>query len=105
MNNSLKNHIDNLSLVKDISERDRIIEQYQRFGILDRIDAIDKIKELRLTDSEVATVAIAELAKGSIRFEQCTNDQIISELIMQRNLLQTKLVKKQIKEIKYNDIS
>lgn len=94
MKNPIINGWDRLSLEKDIIERDRIIEQYKLFGYLDRADAIDKIKELRATDLEVATVTAAKLAKGSIPFEQCPNDQIISELILQRNILKTKLSEK-----------
>lgn len=91
MKNPIINGWDRLSLEKDIIERDRIIEQYKLFGYLDRADAIDKIKELRATDLEVAAVTAAKLAKGFIPFEQCPNNQIISELILQRNILKTKL--------------
>lgn len=94
MKNPVINELDRLSLTKDIAERDRIIEQYKLFGVLDRADAIDKIKKLRVTDLEVAAVTAAELAKGSTPFEQCPNDQIISELILQRNILKAKLSEK-----------
>lgn len=94
MENPTINELDKLSLTKDIAERDRIIEEYNFFGVLDRADAIDKIKKLRATDLEIATVTAAELTKGSVPFEQCSNDQIINELILQRNVLNAKLSKK-----------
>lgn len=94
MENLIINELDKLSLTKDIAERDRIIEEYKFFGVLDRAAAIDKIKKLRATDLEVATVTAAELAKGSVPFDQCSNDQIVDELILQRNVLNAKLSKK-----------
>lgn len=65
MKNPIINGWDRLSLEKDIIERDRIIEQYKLFGYLDRADAIDKIKELRATDLEVATVTATKSEKAA----------------------------------------
>lgn len=36
------------SLVKDITERESIIHNYTATGFLDRTDAINKIKQLRI---------------------------------------------------------
>ena len=40
--------INNLSNLKDINERQSIIDKYYRYGILDRDEAIRKIIELRI---------------------------------------------------------
>lgn len=36
------------SLIKDIVEREKIISDYKKYGILDRDKAINKIQELRI---------------------------------------------------------
>ena len=41
------------SLIKDIVEREKIISDYKKYGILDRDKAINKIQELRIKDKEV----------------------------------------------------
>lgn len=43
MSNPIKDAFDKASLIKDIDERDSIIFNYQRYGLLDRDDAIKKI--------------------------------------------------------------
>lgn len=100
MNNSKKDIFDKESLIKDITERENIICKYQETKILDRNDAIKKIQELRISDEDIATITSAKLATYSVPFSQSTNDQIIAELIMQKNVLQIKLVKKQMEEQK-----
>lgn len=95
MSNSIKDTFDKASLIKDIDERENIICSYQRYGLLNRDDAIKKIQELRIKDEEVLKVTSVNLVVSSIPFIQSTNDQIVSELIMQRNILQAKLWKKQ----------
>lgn len=93
MNNSLKNKIDKISLTKDIIERQQIIENYNQFNMLDRDNAVKKIKELRSSDIEIATATSVELLKGSVPFEQCTNEQIIAEIKMQSSILEYKMLK------------
>ncbi len=95
MSNSIKNGFDRESLLADITERDRIIYNYTHIGILDRDDAIRKIQTLRLKDKKVAKETAAQLAISSIPFTEATNAQIISELIMQRDILQAKLIELQ----------
>ena len=43
MSNPIKDAFDKASLIKNIDERDSIISDYQRYGLLDRDDAIKKI--------------------------------------------------------------
>ena len=100
MNNSKKDIFDKASLIKDITERESIIYKYKETGILDRNDAIKKIQELRNIDIDIATVTSVKLATYSVPFSQSTNDQIVGELAMQRDILQAKLIKKQAEEQK-----
>ena len=95
MSNSIKDTFDKASLIKDINERENIVCNYQRYGVLDRDDAIKKIQELRIKGEDVLKVTSANLAVSSTPFNQSTNDQIVNELIMQRNILQAKLRGKQ----------
>lgn len=98
MSNLNKELFDNASLIKDITERDNIISNYKLYGLLDRDDAIKKILELRISDNDVATVTSVNLSASSTPFSQSTNDQIVGELAMQRNILEAKLTKKQAEE-------
>lgn len=98
MSNLNKEPFDNASLLKDITERDNIIRNYQLYGSLDRDYAIKKILELRISDNDVATVTSVNLSVSSTPFSQSTNDQIVAELAMQRDILKAKLIKKQAEE-------
>lgn len=53
MNTSTDYRNDINSLIKDIVEREKIISDYKKYGILDRDKAINKIQELRIKDKEV----------------------------------------------------
>ena len=92
----IKDETDIASLVKDIVERDRLINTFQCLGCLDQNDAIHKIQELRVRDKEVAEATSVQLAVSSVPFRIATNEQIVGELIMQRNILQAKLFKLQM---------
>ena len=59
-----------------------------------------KIKELRISDEDIAVATSINLSVSSIPFSQSTNDQIVGELAMQRDILQAKLIKKQVEEQK-----
>ena len=58
------------SLIKDIAEREKIISDYKKYGVLDRDKAINKIQELRIKDKEVEEITIAKLATFSIPFSR-----------------------------------
>ena len=98
MSNPIKDIFDIESLSKDIAERENIMQNYRATGYLDRNDAIKKIQELRIYDGDVAAVTSVKLATSSIPFSQSTDDQIVSELAMQRDILQAKLIKKQMED-------
>lgn len=44
---------DKVKILNDIKERENIINSYNTFGCLDRENAIHKIQELRIKDSQV----------------------------------------------------
>ncbi len=98
MSNLNKESFDNASLIKDIAERDNIIRNYQLYGLLDRDYAIEKILELRRSDNYVATFTAVNLSASSTPFSRSTDDQIVDDLAMQRNILVAKLIKKQAEE-------
>lgn len=80
------------SLIKDIAEREKIISDYKKYGILDRDKAINKIQELRIKDKEVEEITIAKLATFSIPFSMSTDEQIVAELDIQKEILKAKLI-------------
>lgn len=80
------------SLIKDIAEREKIISDYKKYGILDRDKAIKKIQELRIKDKEVEKITIAKLATFSIPFSMSSDEQIVAELDMQKEILKAKLI-------------
>ncbi|MCI8417712.1 MAG: hypothetical protein HFI33_09530 [Lachnospiraceae bacterium] len=96
----MKDIFDKESMSKDIAEIENIICNYQRYGLLDRENAMKKIKELRISDEDIAAATSINLSVSSIPFSQSTNDQIVGELAMQRDILQAKLIKKQVEEQK-----
>ena len=96
----MKDIFDKESMSKDIAEIENIICNYQRYGLLDRENAMKKIKELRISDEDIEAATSINLSVSSIPFSQSTNDQIVGELAMQRDILQAKLIKKQVEEQK-----
>lgn len=91
MSNPILEYLDKAETIKDIAERNEIILNYQKYGILDRNNAIQKIKELRIKDPDVSTITFAKLAISNTPFEHTPNDQLVSELAMQRDILLAKL--------------
>lgn len=79
------------SLIKDIAEREKIISDYKKYGVLDRDKSIKKIQELRIKDKEVEEITIAKLATFSIPFRMSSDEQIVAELDMQKTILEAKL--------------
>lgn len=94
MGNSVKNAFDRALLIKDIEDRECIINLYRTTGFLDRNDAIGRIQELRISDEEVARITSVKMIMCFIPFSQCTDEQIIAELLMQRDILKAKLAEK-----------
>lgn len=69
----------------------KIIDRFYMYGILERAEAIRKIQELRIANSDVARVTIIGLAKNGIPFEVASNNQIVDELRMQMDVLMNEL--------------
>lgn len=78
-------------LIKDIVEREKIISDYKKYGILDRDKAINKIQELRIKDKEVEKVTTANLTISSIPFYMSSDELIVAEFDMQKKILEAKL--------------
>ena len=74
-----------------IKERKGIVDRYRICGILDREDAIFKIKWLRLNDLNVGIVSCAYVAMNPIPMEEASDDQIVGELQMQMGILSGEL--------------
>ena len=91
---------DTESLIKDIKERDDIIQNYRITRSLDRDNAIKKIMELRSRDIDIYRITVAGLAISSTPFNIATNEQIIRDLETQKNILEAKLIKIDIEENK-----
>ena len=92
MNNNTNGNFDKAYMLKDIKDREKIINDYRKIGYLDREKAITMIQSLRVNDKEVAQVTTVKLATGAIPFQQATNEDIIAELQMQIDILSAKLL-------------
>ena len=87
---------DEVSALKDIADRERMIRNYQCTGGLDRVEAISKIKELRAKDPVVAVVTVPKVAANSIPLECASDVMLVEELEKQKKLLEAKVVEKQM---------
>lgn len=83
---------DAVSLARDIKERQDIIDTFNRYGYLDRDNAIRIILELRKSDLEVAVVANAQQINGSIPIVCASDQQLVFELNNQLKILNAKLL-------------
>ncbi len=96
MDNRFKETYDRASMLKDISDREQMINNFRRTGYLDRDKAIQKIQELRLSDTDVAAATTERLAISSTPFSQVSDQGIIAELQMQLEILSAKTLKIQL---------
>lgn len=86
--------LDKEKLIKDIADRNFIINQYKLTGNIDRAEAIRKINELRISDKVVATITATKLSPYSVPFDCATDGEIIAELKMQVDILNAELLEK-----------
>ncbi|MGN0576088.1 MAG: hypothetical protein ACI4J2_08660 [Ruminococcus sp.] len=93
MNDPVKKAYDIDSIRKDINERQQMIKEYINTRHLDRDKAIAKIMELRGKDVKVAAVTDIKLAQFSVPFSQAPDENIVSELKMQMDILTAELAK------------
>lgn len=81
-------------LIKDIDDRNFIINQYNLTGEINRAGVIRKINELRISDKTVAAITATKLLSYSVPFDSATDEQIVAELRMQADILNAELMKK-----------
>ena len=93
MDNRFKETYDRASMLKDISDREQMINNFRRTGYLDRDKAIQKIQELRLSDTDVAAATTARLSISSTPYSQVTDQGIKAEIQMQLEILSAKTLK------------
>lgn len=87
-----KQRFDYIKMNKDLSDRQQIIDEFNRTRYLDRSKAISLIQSLRLEDADVmAATTAAHLASGTTTWDRATNEQVIGELILQVNVVQAKI--------------
>lgn len=99
MSNQIKREYDKQSITRDIIEREKIINQFQSTGFLDRNDAIDKITSIQFTDAELAFATKAKQAiSGSVDLHQVDNNLIIMNMQFQIDFLKAKLAKLALEE-------
>ena len=78
----------------DIKDREELINKFKVKGYFlksEREDAIRKIKELRITDQNVAKVTALKITPNSVTFDKAPDGLVASELQMQVNILLTEL--------------
>ena len=97
MSNPIIDSLNESDLLKDIEERNIIIFNHQNYDLFDRDNAINKIEELRAKDNDISNFNATVILHSAspIPLEQATNEQLIKELTIQRDILQAKLNKKQ----------
>lgn len=83
---------DKVNALKDIADRQQLIQDYRRTGYLDRQKAIDKIMELRYTDKEVATIAMKSITPQSTTIFSAPDQSLVSELELQIAILSKKVL-------------
>ena len=87
-----KQRFDYIKMNKDLSDRQQIIDEFNRTRYLDRSKAISLIQSLRLEDADVmAATTAAHLASGTTTWDRATNEQVVGELILQVDVLRTKI--------------
>ena len=96
MENLMREIYDRGSILKNISEREQMIRIYKATGQLDRNRAIEKIRELRLTDTEIAAETSARLAVSATPFDKASDQAIVAELQMQVDILSAKLTRNEL---------
>lgn len=99
MSNLIKREYDELSITKDIIEREKIVHQFQTTGFLDRNDAINKITSIQFTDAELALATkVKQSISGSVDLHQVDSNLIIANMQFQIDFLKEKLAKLALEE-------
>ncbi len=70
------------------------------FANRERDFTLEQFEQVMNFDEDIAATTAANLSVSSIPFSQSTDDQIVGELTMQRDILQARLIKKKAEEQK-----
>lgn len=101
MSNQLYNEFEKLKIDNEIAKRKNIISDYYRTGVFDRETAKNLIKNLKKTDVDVKAVSsLKEMQCGTIDLNIASNDTLIFNLQIQLDVLEAKLAKIALEEIK-----
>ncbi|MCC8131362.1 MAG: hypothetical protein LUC38_05590 [Oscillospiraceae bacterium] len=82
-------------ILKDIEEIDKIISEYDEKGTLNRDKAIDKIVDVRRKNQAVQAITVTTLGYSIVPLPNASNEALLNELRMQRDILQTDYLKKE----------
>ena len=76
-----------LSMATNTLQIDDLLNGYCQIGYIDRERAISKIRELRITNSDIRKATTATLPFNTIPFNQASNSQLAGELNAYRAIL------------------
>lgn len=83
------------SLEKDILNREKIINDFLQYGVLDKKSAIEKIEELQRNDIDIVIATnLKQQQVGGINLNNANDFTIIENLKFQIDLLKEKLAAK-----------
>ena len=82
-----------MNIVKEIAERDAIIQQYKLTKFLDREKVINMITELRMKDATIAGFYCLDISKSNNiqSLYVATDEQLAMELVKQNQELELKM--------------
>ena len=101
MGDTTKRVYDMLTITKDITEREKIVQQFQRTGFIDRNDAINKIVKLQATDVKLAVATMTmQIERESVDLHQVDNSTIVMNMQFQIDFLKEELAKLALEEKK-----
>ena len=101
MGNQIYKDFEKMKISREIAERKNLILHYNRTGDLDRETAKNLIRNLKETDIDVKVVSsLKEMQCGTIDLNIAPNDTLIFNLQIQLDVLEAKLAKIALEEIK-----
>ena len=85
-------NVDKVSIIKDITDRQSIIEGYKRTGYLDRDKAIDLIYRKRVEDPEMLSATLqVQAVSRTVPLEMAPDEGLIQDLLLQIAVLSKEL--------------
>ncbi|MCD7732187.1 MAG: hypothetical protein LUH56_01935 [Oscillospiraceae bacterium] len=86
-------------ILKNIEEIDKIISEYDEKGTLNRDRVINKIADVRRKNQAVQAITVTTLSYSNVSLSNASNEVLVSELRMQRDVLQADYLKKKDDEV------